>query len=82
MGVLDMKSLIGDVGTLKPTEYRLLRLDGVKERTGLSRSLIYQLVGEGRFPEQIHLGARSVAWIEAEIEDWIRQRIRESRSQI
>lgn len=77
-----MKILMGEVGTLKPTEYRLLRLDGVKKRTGLSRSLIYQLVGEGRFPEQIHLGARSVAWIEAEVEDWIRQRIRESRSQI
>ncbi|WP_297500607.1 AlpA family transcriptional regulator [Ferrovum sp.] len=77
-----MKSLMGEVGTPKPTEYRLLRLDGVKERTGLSRSLIYQLVGEGRFPEQIHLGARSVAWIEAEVEDWIRQKIRESRSQI
>ena len=77
-----MKSLMGEVGTPKPTEYRLLRLDGVKKRTGLSRSLIYQLVGEGRFPEQIHLGARSVAWIEAEVEDWIRQRIRESRSQI
>lgn len=77
-----MKILMGEVGTLKPTEYRLLRLDGVKERTGLSRSLIYQLVGEGRFPEQIHLGARSVAWIEAEVEDWIRQKIRESRSQI
>ncbi len=58
---------------------RILRLDAVLDRTGLSRSLIYQLVSEGHFPPQIHLGARSVGWIETEVDDWINARIAMSR---
>lgn len=58
---------------------RILRLDAVLDRTGLSRSLIYQLVSEGNFPAQIHLGARSVGWIEAEVDEWINARITMSR---
>ena len=58
---------------------RILRLDAVLDKTGLSRSLIYQLVSEGNFPAQIHLGARSVGWIEAEVDDWIATRIALSR---
>ena len=58
---------------------RILRLEAVLDKTGLSRSLIYQLVSEGNFPAQIHLGARSVGWIEAEVDDWINTRIAMSR---
>ena len=58
---------------------RILRLDTVLDRTGLSRSLIYQLVSEGNFPAQIHLGSRSVGWIETEVDDWINARIAMSR---
>lgn len=58
---------------------RILRLEAVLSKTGLSRSLIYRLVSEGNFPAQIHLGARSVGWIEAEVDDWIKERITISR---
>lgn len=58
---------------------RILRLEAVLDKTGLSRSLIYQLVSEGNFPCQIRLGLRSVGWIEAEVDDWINARIAESR---
>ena len=57
----------------------MLRLRQVKERTGLSRSGIYQRISEGTFPKQISLGARSVGWIESEIEGWIIDRISLSR---
>jgi prophage regulatory protein len=57
----------------------MLRLRQVKERTGLSRSGIYQRISEGTFPKQISLGARSVGWIESEIEGWIIDRISQSR---
>ena len=39
--------------------------------TGLSRSSIYLAVSEGRFPKQIALGARSVAWASNEIDEWM-----------
>lgn len=57
----------------------ILRLRSVKVRTGLSRSSIYALIADGRFPRQISLGTRSVGWIESEVEDWLIQQISASR---
>ncbi len=50
---------------------KFLKLHQVMAITGLSRSSIYLAVAEGRFPKQIALGARSVAWASNEIEDWM-----------
>jgi prophage regulatory protein len=57
----------------------ILRLPEVKTRTGLSRSTIYLRVSQGTFPEPIKLGDRAVGWVEAEIEEWLRQLIEASR---
>ncbi|MXW16170.1 MAG: AlpA family transcriptional regulator [Gemmatimonadetes bacterium] len=59
---------------------RFLRLPEVMKRTGLSRSTIYVRLAEGRFPRPVALGGRAVGWIEAEIEEWVAERIAESRS--
>ena len=58
---------------------RILRLPEVLKRTGLSRSTIYVRLAEGRFPQPVRLGGRAVGWIEAEIDEWVRERIAESR---
>ena len=60
---------------------RFLRLPEVMARTGLSRSTIYVRLEEGRFPRPVSLGARAVGWIESEVDDWMRERIAESRSE-
>ena len=57
----------------------LKRLPDVINRVGYSRSTIYQLIAEGRFPKPISLGARAVAWLESDIDEWITQRIDQSR---
>ena len=57
---------------------RFLRLPEVQHRTGLSRSTIYVRLNQGRFPRPVALGARAVGWIEAEVDEWIRGRIREN----
>jgi prophage regulatory protein len=54
---------------------RLLRLADVRNRVPYSRSTIYQLMAEGKFPKAISLGARAVAWLESDIEAWITERI-------
>lgn len=54
---------------------RLLRLDEVKRYTGLSTSSIYRLLSAKCFPIQIPLGARSVAWVESEVLEWMATRI-------
>lgn len=57
----------------------ILRLPAVKARTGLSRSTIYLRITEGSFPPPVSLGGRCVGWIEAEVNDWLSQRIEASR---
>lgn len=58
----------------------LLRLPEVIRRTGLSRSEVYRREALGEFPKRVSLGARSVAWPEIEISEWVGARIRESRN--
>ncbi|WP_456412286.1 helix-turn-helix transcriptional regulator [Thiolapillus sp.] len=60
----------------------ILRLPTVKARTGLSRSTIYLRISEGRFPKPISLGDRAVGWVEAEINDWVNQKIEASRKAV
>ena len=58
---------------------KILRLPIVMDRTGLSRSTVYQRVTEGKFPRPVSLGARTVGRIEAEVEEWIACQIEASR---
>ena len=58
---------------------RFLRLPEVLARTGLSRSTIYVRLDQGLFPRPLSLGARAVGWLESEVDEWIRERITESR---
>jgi prophage regulatory protein len=52
-----------------------VRLNVVKSRTGLSRSTLYAYVRDGRFPAPVAISKRCVAWVEAEIDRWIADRI-------
>lgn len=54
---------------------RVLRLKDVIEKTGLARSTIYKYVDAGTFPKPIPLGGRSVGWVDAEVHQWITERI-------
>ncbi len=56
-----------------------LRLPQVKQRTALSRSSIYAKMQNGDFTSPINLGGRSVAWIDHEVEDWIRECVESTR---
>ena len=55
------------------------RLPVVMNRTGKSRSSIYADVGAGSFPPPINIGPRAVGWIADEVDDWIQNRIDDSR---
>src|SRR5687767_3112388 len=59
---------------------RIIRLSQVKGTTGLCRSVIYQLEADGKFPNRVRLGARSVGWVESEVQRWIAERIEASRT--
>ena len=57
------------------TSNRFLRLNAVLDKTGLSRSTLYRKIEEGTFPKQITIGARCMAWLETDIEEWMRNPI-------
>ena len=59
---------------------KFLRLVEVRNRVPYSRSTIYQLVAQGKFPKPINLGARTVAWLESDIDEWIAARVGKSRA--
>lgn len=59
---------------------RVLRIRAAKDWTGLSRSTIYAMMKDGKFPKSISLGARAVGWIEADIQGWIDSRISASKA--
>lgn len=55
---------------------RLIKLKEVMQKTSLGHSSIYKFIAEGIFPKQVSLGAKSVAWLESEVDDWIEEKVR------
>lgn len=46
--------------------------------TGMTDKWFYKLINEGKFPKPIKLG-RSSRWKESEVEEWVQERIEQSR---
>ena len=54
-----------------PTPDRMLRLNTVLDRTGLSRSTLYRKIEAGTFPRQIRIAQRCCGWRESAINEWL-----------
>lgn len=50
---------------------RLLRLPEVRQRVGLGKTMIYELIADGRFPKPYKITPAAARWSEQEIEAWI-----------
>lgn len=51
---------------------RLLKRKQVLERTGLSNTVMYELIAQDRFPKPVKpTGGRASAWVEDEVEAFI-----------
>lgn len=65
---------------MSESNVKILRLSTVIDKTGMSRSAIYDWINQKSprydptFPKQRRLGLQSVGWIETEIDEWILQR--------
>lgn len=60
----------------------LIRITEVQRRTGFGKAWIYRLMSQGKFPASVKIGSRSIAFVESEIDEWINQRIEESRKEV
>ncbi|MER2602687.1 MAG: AlpA family phage regulatory protein [Candidatus Competibacter phosphatis] len=50
---------------------KALRLPAVAEKTGLSKTHIYRLIQQGKFPPSHRLSERVSVWDEAAIDDFL-----------
>lgn len=57
----------------------LIRLPEVQRRVGYGKAWVYKLIAQNCFPKPVKIGTRSIAFIESEVDEWINQRIAESR---
>ena len=52
-------------------DLKLLTIQEVKAKTGISRPTLYQRIKAGTFPRPRTLGPRSQRWISSEVDTWI-----------
>lgn len=53
---------------------KFLRFGAVAEMIGLSRSTIWRMEQEGKFPKRVQLGSKSVAWRQSDLTAWMSSR--------
>lgn len=61
------------------TNTLILRLADVEARCGVNRRTLYYWIERGMFPQPIHLGPRTVGWLDRDIEAWINGKAQEPR---
>ncbi len=49
---------------------RFLRLPDVTKLVGLGRTVIYERIKKGTFPQPVRIGERAVAWDEEDLAKW------------
>lgn len=57
-----------------PAAPRFLRFKEVGQMCGLSRTSIWRMEREGRFPERRRIGPNAVRWLTDDVENWINSR--------
>lgn len=55
-----------------PPPDRILCLNAVLDRTGLSRATLYRKIQDGTFPGQVRIAERCTGWRESAVNDWMR----------
>jgi len=58
----------------------LLTGEAADKKASISRSLRHKLIKEGKYPRPISVGARRIAFLESEIDEWISARVAASRA--
>jgi prophage regulatory protein len=53
---------------------KALRWQKIHELTGISRTTVWRLETDGKFPRRRRLTGNAVAWIEEEILEWLNSR--------
>ena len=52
-------------------ENRLLRIDEVLDIVGVSKSVLYEMIGRDDFPRPVRISLRAVGWRQRDIDKWL-----------
>jgi prophage regulatory protein len=61
---------------------RIISFAGLKSEKGIGFSAVWirKLIADGKFPKPIRIGAQRVAFLESEVDEWLRDRAAERDS--
>ena len=52
-----------------------IRLPAVLQKVGMSKSFVYDLITQDKFPKPVKVSSRISCWVTAEVEQWVQERI-------
>jgi prophage regulatory protein len=52
---------------------RFIRFKELRQRIPLGRTTIWKMMREGRFPQSRKIGKMAAAWLESDVEDWMKE---------
>jgi prophage regulatory protein len=52
-----------------------IRLPEVRQKVGMSKSHIYDLITQDKFPKPVKVSSRISCWVTAEVEQWVQEQI-------
>ena len=55
----------------------LIRLPEVRQKVGMSKSQIYKLIAQDKFPKPLKVSHRISCWVAAEVDEWVQELIAE-----
>ena len=52
-----------------------IRLPVVLQKVGMSKSFVYDLITQDKFPKPVKVSSRISCWVAAEVDQWVQERI-------
>ncbi|MDA9043973.1 AlpA family transcriptional regulator [Pseudomonadales bacterium] len=52
-----------------------IRLPAVLQKVGMSKSFVYDLITQDKFPKPVKVSPRISCWVAAEVDQWVQDRI-------
>jgi len=52
---------------------KYIRFKELRQRVPLGRTTIWNMMREGRFPRSRRIGKAAMAWLDTEVDEWIRK---------
>ena len=52
-----------------------IRLPAVLQKVGMSKSFVYDLITQDKFPKPVKVSSRISCWVAAEVDQWVQEQI-------